>query len=207
MKIKLDEFRQKPATQIVSLGPRCATSYNLRRYFNFSSAFPFDWWISPEVGVADVLRNLDVEKIYDPDRIEITPAGQSVRHKDFGILLHHEFPRHSEIEGHTVKENFRDFIAGPKQRTQHLFAKLADLNREGERIAFVREQIASDEIEAALLERFDLAQWCLISIDKVTEESVHGWKCNPILWDALLEKLNISLDPTAHRPFKEGIAV
>lgn len=90
----LSDFRREPATQIVSLGCRCATTFNLRRYYSFSSAYPFDWWITPERGVLGLLDRPDVDWLYDPRELELAADHRSVQHRALGVMLHHEFPRH-----------------------------------------------------------------------------------------------------------------
>ena len=43
-------------SHIVSLGHNCQLTYQLRRYFNFATAFPFDWWVTNMRGVIDTLE-------------------------------------------------------------------------------------------------------------------------------------------------------
>ena len=64
--VSLDTLREQPVMHIVSLGPRCATTYNLRRHYNFATAYPFDWWISPAGGLIQILTKLDAR-----DRIQL----------------------------------------------------------------------------------------------------------------------------------------
>ena len=81
------------ATRIISLGGRCAVAHNLRRFFDFGEAFPFDWWITPFDGLIKFLANPDPDWLYDPAELDLTANKGSVRHSDLGIRLHHEFPR------------------------------------------------------------------------------------------------------------------
>lgn len=37
----------RPCDLFISLGSNCEVSYNIRRFFGFEAAYPFDWWITP----------------------------------------------------------------------------------------------------------------------------------------------------------------
>jgi hypothetical protein len=91
--IALPEFASMPATHVVSLGGQCETAYNLRRYFDFSTAYPFDWWVSPLSTVIRLLRDFDIDALYDTRRLEGTADFGTVIHRDYDLQLHHEFPR------------------------------------------------------------------------------------------------------------------
>jgi hypothetical protein len=139
--LSLEEIREQALTDIVSLGGRCATAHNLRRHFNFMSAMPFDWWISRSL--SGVLSDFDIDKLYNPDLLEVTFDKLSVRHKEYGLLLHHEFPRDKAT--YRVVPDFRDYLAVPKLRTASLFSKFKRLNSFERRIVFYREgELESD---------------------------------------------------------------
>ena len=138
--MELKEVRGACFTQIVSLGPGCALAYNLRRFFNLRSAFPFDWWITPIDGLVKVLRdNVNPQLIYDVAQLELTDNAGSVRHKTYDILLHHEFPRDREMQGDPVHAEFLQHIDEPRRRTGYLADKLLALDDRSEVILFVRE--------------------------------------------------------------------
>ncbi|HEY5237717.1 MAG TPA: DUF1796 family putative cysteine peptidase [Rhizomicrobium sp.] len=206
MKLCLEDFRTAPATHIVSLGRRCAVAYNLRRFYNFQSAFPFDWWISPLGGVVQFLERPDVDCLYDPEELELSHNGSTVRHRTFQIQLHHEFPKDASHTGRLVRDDWRDAIEHPKRRTTALLKKFLGLNAPGNRVAFVREDDATaDQITERLNELFPLADYLLVELPKFPGgmNDEHGWKGNPTLWNEALRNLNLTLDRTRHSPFEE----
>lgn len=204
MSLPLTEFRRASATQIISLGPRCSTSYNLRRYYNFNSAFPFDWWVTPEPALIGILGRFDADYLYDPAQLERIASPNSVRHRDLGFLLHHEFPR---IPGQpVVVDNFLDLIETPKARSRYLIDKMKGLDRPGERLLFIRETVTSStELEAALARLFVHAEWCIQSIPHIPEAGF-DWRCDMKVWDEVLGALGVQLDISRHKPFKEMTA-
>jgi hypothetical protein len=210
MKLPLPDFRTTPATHIVSLGRRCAVAYNLRRFYNFQSAFPFDWWISPLGGVLRFLHHPDVDSLYDPEQLELSHNGSTVRHRTLQIQLHHEFPRDTSQPGRPVRDEWRDAIEHPKSRTTALLEKFLALNAGGNRIAFIREDNGPGEQIAKRLDAlFPLADYTLVELPRVPGgmQDAYGWKGNPVLWDAALHDLGLTLDRTHHRPFQDKAAL
>lgn len=198
--VSIDAFRDRTVTHIVSLGPRCATTYNLRRHYDFASAYPFDWWITPANGLLAFIRRMDVDWIYDPRNLELPDGKRSVRHAPTGILLHHEFPRDATHPDRPVLDDFRDRLDGPRERTQHLLDKFRGLNRSGNCVVFIREEGIGPELEAALAPHFLDCAWAVARIPSLPEDE-HGWVCDPGKWDTLLASLRLRLDPVQHRPF------
>ncbi|MHB1348531.1 MAG: glycosyltransferase [Desulfobulbaceae bacterium] len=84
---------------IISLGPDCLNTWNLRSYFGIERAYPFDWWITPaksmlmmiEPGFSFHLSRGDL-RITSPD------VHNTVYNYKLNILQHHDFHRH--WEGH-----------------------------------------------------------------------------------------------------------
>lgn len=205
MQVQLSEFKEQSATHAVSLGPNCSTAFNLRRFYNFGDAFPFDWWITPHKGLIDTLQRLDVNYLYDQANLEFTDGRGSVRHRDLGILFHHEFNRNWSEPGNPVWEESIKSTAKPIERTGYLLSKFRELNRPENRIFFFRE-IGSiseiDEIETELAKSFDLAEWCLVTVPLVRAPG-HGWQGDPNIWNDVLNNVGLTLDTTNHKPFTD----
>ena len=202
-------------SHIVSLGRRCATSHNLRRYFNYGEGFPFDWWITPFEGLLQVLERPDVDWLYDPSLMRLTDARRSVRHTPSGILFHHEFAREQGAprelgESPPVREDFLEHLATPRARTAHLLRKFLALNESGNRILFIRETGERDKLEPVLAKRFSRADWTLETLAKVCSpdfkpaDGKQKWQGDPVLWDRILMKLNARLDNPSLKPFRVG---
>lgn len=125
---------------IVSLGGNCRVAHNCRRHFGAKAAYPFDWWITPLESAIFFLQEPDVGRLYQRERLKIHGAEgrrDSIVSGDYGIRLHHEFPR----VGGEVVETFRDLCAEPASRTAYLVERLEKLRSEPGRILFVRNAI------------------------------------------------------------------
>lgn len=131
------------ATHIVSLGGNCRVTYNLRKHFNFGSAYPFDWWICPLKSATSFLSNPNLDVLYDPLLLAPVMQGDrifSIENSHFGIRLHHEFPRKQG----TIISEFREHVGAPRQRLTYLFNKFLKLNTSDSQILFVRNFINWD---------------------------------------------------------------
>ena len=227
--VSLSEFVRAPATHVVSLGGQCETAYNLRRY-DFSAAYPFDWWVTPLSAVITLLRNFDIDRLYDPSRLEVTTTFGTVFHRDYDLQLHHEFPRDSENcfgnGAGRVCPTFRDHLATPKQRTLYLRERLFSLNRVDHRILFARQQVPGKggsegslqkQLLKALHAGFPSAIMSLVLVNTHGAQPQEGvqlfdipqgaptWHGYPTAWDEALGSLGITLDPTRSSRFdKDG---
>jgi hypothetical protein len=226
--VPLSEFSRLPATHIVSLGGQCETAYNLRVYYDFSTAYPFDWWITPLSAVITLLHDFDVDRLYDPARLEITPTFGTVFHRDCNLQLHHEFPRDPENRfgngAGRVCPTFRDHIDKPKRRTVYLRDRLFALNQAGHRVLFVRQQVpgkggTEGGVQRDLTEALDtvfpnaVASLALVNTrgarfqDGVQllyiPEGAPTWHGYRTAWDEALASLEIRLDPTRSNRFEK----
>jgi hypothetical protein len=200
--IPLRRLAVSPVTQIVSLGPRCATAYNLRRFFDFQSAGLFDWWITPAGALETIFANLDTEYLYDPTNLELSYSRNTVIHIPSGALFHHEFPRQWNIPGQPVLESFRDHIDVPKARSRYLIRRLLAMNSPGERILFVREGQPQGEIIELLEPLIPFAEWSIAFIHSPLETPEFGWMCDPLEWNGVLRELGLNLDRRQHKHFE-----
>ena len=76
-------------SHIISLGPNCMVAYQIRRFFNVSKGYPFDWWITPYDGLIKVIDFLSVDDLFCEKRIRITDDGNTVLNPDYNIFYHH----------------------------------------------------------------------------------------------------------------------
>lgn len=207
MQLPIEELSQAPVTDVVSLGPQCATAHNLRRYFDFSTAYPFDWWVTAGAAITTLLTDLDVEKIYDAANLQVIEGRHSVSHRQSGALLHHEFPRGSAYpDGRSgpIAENYLDALPDRKSRAQHIFGRFAKLDDTASRILFVRQGVPIEGLEAALEKRFPLASWGILYVPILADDPDLGWKQSPVAWDALLASTRAKLVRSRHEAFHEG---
>jgi hypothetical protein len=171
-------------------------THNIRRFYGLDNGYPFDWWVSPAAAVAAVLRRPDTDWIYDPDLLELADNGTTVRHCELGMLFHHEFPRAHGHHGPIVP-NFRDSIDSPKSRTRFLLDRLLARDQPGQRLLFLRSpslddpDIGGTELDLALADVFRAADWAYCHLPAVGEGPPHGWQGDPVIWDSVLDRLNV----------------
>lgn len=205
MQMTLPDFRREPATHIVGLGVRCEVAYNLRRFFDFSTAYPFDWWITPTTALLAFLAKPDAGDLYDPAKLELSARANSVRHVS-GILLFHEFKRDNDVASKPVRPEWREALDKPRQRTAALTERFLGLNAPGNRIAFVRQPgQATRQVLARLEALFPLAEWTLIDLAAIPH-GTHDWRGDPAGWDRALAELELPFDRSGHRPFAAAMS-
>lgn len=194
MFLRLEEFRRSAATNIVSVGEACANAYNLRRFYNIGEAYPFDWWVCEAQQTVAFLRDPDLGRLYNPELLELTEGRSSVRHKEYGILLHHEFPKEWVDGAARVVRDWQEHINAPLQRSTKLLNRFMAMNAPGRRIAFIINGKNSDELGAALANLFPNADWTLVHLDyiRVADEG-EPWKGDQSAWDQVLEGLGLIL--------------
>ncbi len=168
--IPLQDFAAHTATHVVSLGGDCAVAHNIRRYFGIDTAYCFDWWLSPAHGVAMLLETPEIDRLYDPERLDayINEGGvPSVRNRDLGIQFFHEFARTRDGDQVVLTHPDRD-LAKARSRTAHLIERLVALDAPGNRIAFIRTARRDDTqaglvaLAAALQHRFARADYTVV---------------------------------------------
>ncbi len=199
-------------TDLVSLGYNCRTTRRVRDHFQYESAFPFDWWVTPLKGAARFLSDWDVERLFDPDQLAEERAGESiayVHHRRYGIKLQHDFP----IKDGRVVLGWREHIDSAKSRTRHLMAKLDCLDDPARRILFYRELSPLERPEPTLLKalrkqaaaRAQRAHHAFLLISpqgvaaegwmplRINDPDPAPWSGNPQIWNDALASLGFSL--------------
>jgi len=128
----------------ISLGATCEVAYNLRRYYSFKSAYPFDWWITPVAGLLKFLSEPNIELLYAPENLVVSNVWglSSIRNEYFGIWLHHEFHRQSDG---SISNDWHKEIPAAKSRTAALLQKFFGANLLDERILMVRAKSEWDD--------------------------------------------------------------
>lgn len=208
MQMELPVFRREPATHIVSLGMRCVVAHNLRRFYDFSTAYPFDWWVTPAIGLTALLAEPDVDALYDVSQLSLAEGGKSVCHVN-GIRLFHEFARDKTQRAKPVRPGWQDALAAPRERTAALVQRLLKLNAPGNRIAFFRQPDKRvGKIAAALAARFPLAEWTLIGLAPIEKDAAleKDWRGDPARWDHVLRDLDLEFDRRRHRPHADSVS-
>lgn len=100
------------ADLIVSLGPACKTSWNLRRHFGFERAYPFDWWFTPPRAVLNMLMHgRDFHIAREDLYVSAADKHNTVFNRRWNLLHHHDFPRRwGNLPGIIFEEDITDEI-------------------------------------------------------------------------------------------------
>lgn len=208
-------------TDIVPLGYRCRITQRLRDHFGVSSAYPFDWWVSGMKGVSRVLRDWDVDRLFDPaELVEIrTDEGVAcIRHESYGLKLQHDFPKKRGM----IRWDWRKHLDEAKSRTGHLMRKFEALDDPARTVLFCREvapfdksltstaQVVKRLIEARLPQA--RTAFLLISSDgveapgwrslKIDDPADEPWYGRAEIWDPALASLGFRYEP-ASEPLAE----
>lgn len=127
-------------------------THQARTCFGVGAAYPFDWWLSPMSGLTRYLAALDPQRIYRADALEervVDGRVESIRSVEFGVELHHEFPRYREAGVSAVCSGWREQIAAARAQHDRRLARLRHLDRRGNRILFLRHKYSVEPLEAA----------------------------------------------------------
>jgi hypothetical protein len=178
-------------THIISLGPDCQATFNLRRYFSIEKAYPFDWWINPADGLIKALKNPNDDYLFNPDNLILTRDDDFIINNEIGISYHHDFSRTSEMN--RIDLNFKDQIENVKNKYAHVINNFLNLNSDLNSILFIRSDLSASfesEILDLLESLFSKATYSLIFVEKPFNESSE-WTGSISGWDSLFEKFDL----------------
>jgi hypothetical protein len=82
----------KEFDHIVSLGSFCQTAHQIRRHFKYEHAHIFDWWVTPTVGLVELVENGFAELFIEQNmKIVDEPDGMAVMCSRYGLMHYHDF--------------------------------------------------------------------------------------------------------------------
>jgi hypothetical protein len=215
---------------VISLGGNCRVTWNVRRFFNFSTAFPFDWWITPWRALDELLTDFNVDRLYCPDLLEEVKANDgaiaSIRHRELGIILQHEFPRDWSSPSNPVRVGWSECLAKPKQRTRYLLKRLVSTGTARKKILFVRNTLhraidrtntfapgATADRLRALFPSADIHLLfinCPIEVNEPGishlnfDDAAEDWRGDWDVWRRALKSTGFRLENSTLRAFHEG---
>jgi hypothetical protein len=154
-------------THAVPLGLSCRVSYHVRTCFKSTTAYPFDWWLTPIDGLIRYLSDPDPDRVYGNgalDEVVVEGDVTCVGAPEFGFLLFHEFPR-KEVALHktVLAPDWRDHVAKARARHVRRLDRLFALDRRGRRILFVRDRLDVDGKGAEVAAESVAKLWSLLS--------------------------------------------
>lgn len=140
--------------QVISLGYKCETAFQLRVHTGVNRSQFFDWMMTP--GIESVIRVLQRDfDVFAPEDLVVvtTNAGQRrIRDIATDVFLPHAFPVRN---GHVV-ENFLDFYTPFAAKMHHLAGRFRETVASGP-VTLVRRdatQAQAEVLEKVIFERF-----------------------------------------------------
>ncbi len=140
-------------SHVVPLGASCRVTWQLRTYFRDGRAYPFDWWASTLDGLAAYVARMNPGRVYGEGALEeLVVDGRltTIRSREFGFQLYHEFPRHRDASGAAVvSAGWEAHVQAARRRHEDRLERLRGLDRKGNRILFVRHKVEFEPGPAA----------------------------------------------------------
>lgn len=121
---------------VFSAGPYCRSAFHLRRLFDQTQAFPFDWWLTP---ASSALRMLHPDYRFGlkADALFFTQSAQAVLNVGDLTLHLHDFERTTSGALHTG--DLERQLAAINDKYTYLFARLRERLRQARRCLVVFE--------------------------------------------------------------------
>src|ERR1700761_837418 len=125
-----DEF-----DHIIGLGGHCQTAYQIRRYFGVDKAYPFDWWVTPTVGLVELLESGFSDLFKEENmKIVLEKTGPAVTCAKYHLMHYHDFDE-AKIAGQYSPYLVRTQCAKNNSKFSYLITRLLNLTG---KILFVR---------------------------------------------------------------------
>ncbi len=194
MYINIDEIKKDTITHVVSLGADCTISYNIRRYFNVSEAYPFDWWVTPLNSLKFFLQDPDIESLFDVNKLTLINDRDSIINPDVGIKYHHDFSRDSN---NLIADNYVLEVQNVISKYKFLTTRFFELNNPKNKIIFFRtgggyDINSENDLIGLLNSRFEKPFFSLVYVEQPDFKD-YDWRGDPLEWDKIFKNLNFNL--------------
>jgi len=106
---------------VVSLGPNCRNTWNLRQFFSFERAYPLDWWITPVRSMLNLIEQRKEFHVTRDDLIvsETRNGSNTVYNIKLNLTHHHDFDRANRL----VQEISSEAVDRLNSKYQYLFSR------------------------------------------------------------------------------------
>lgn len=203
---------------IISLGSFCQTAYQIRRHFACEKAHAFDWWVTPTVGLVELVESGFLELFIENNMTIVEEDdGAAVMCSRYGLMHYHDFDD-AKVNGRPIPFLVRAACANNISKFSYLVKRLLNLSgkvlfvRAGS--GYVKHYEKNMEFDAALLERFIKAMERLLPnvefkmlllncaefnvdqrlfFDRVDNYDVHLWYGSDIGWDEMFTRQQIRI--------------
>ena len=123
--------------KVISLGTSCRPAYHLKMQKIRTEAYPFDWNITPENSLFDILKN-DFKDYFDQNFLEIS----SIKEKDkFRVIATNLKYKNIFWHDFTKKEFSPEEFKKVKDKYDRRIKRFHNVVNSGENILFIRESI------------------------------------------------------------------
>lgn len=127
---------------IVSIGSNCEVTRNLWDYFGVSTAYPFDWWITPFHATLEVLES-GFSGLFEATNLHVPPDRGTVVDTRLNIMHHHDFAR--DDDGKVRVDEIEQQLQALKNKYRFLAQRfVSDLS--GKRVLFIRNRCGNDPV-------------------------------------------------------------
>lgn len=110
---------------VMSLGPNCRNAWNVRDWFKFERAYPFDWWITPTKSMLKMIDPGFELAITREDLVVTQSSGpgieNSVFNRKLNILQHHDFVRNKDRQVEVINDADIEKL---NSKYRHLFSRM-----------------------------------------------------------------------------------
>jgi hypothetical protein len=141
---------------VMSLGGSCAVSAQIRRCFGQAFRSPFDMWYTPLLGLIELLSDNTPSRLYEPTLLAKTRTDDAaeIENTHYEIEFSHSF---AGREGELLSEDWRGApLVRFRKITKRAWTFLADADRVGTRILFLRLSIDRDRNQSRVPHVADL---------------------------------------------------
>lgn len=146
---------------IIGMGGHCQTAFQIRRYFDLDRAYPFDWWVTPTIGLVELLET-GFEDIFREDYIKIVQetTGPAVTCSRYHLMHYHDFDE-AKINDAFSPYLVRQLCERNNSKFAYLITRLLNLSGD---VLFIRHANGWTEFDdrvcqfdPSLIQRFQVA--------------------------------------------------
>jgi Putative papain-like cysteine peptidase (DUF1796) len=203
---------------IISLGSFCQTAYQIRRHFSCERAHIFDWWVTPTIGLVELVESGFVDLFIENNMTIVEEeAGPAVMCSRYGLMHYHDFDE-AKVDGRPSPFLVRAACVANMSKFAHLVKRLLSVSGEvlfiRAGLGYVKHYEQNMEFSTELLVRFMSAMERLLPgvdfqlllldcsradnqsrvfVDHLNNYDCQSWNGSDIGWTELFDRQKIGL--------------